>query len=202
MLYLASLILCIGLVNQPLQAANIISDQTIQLQKDLTTKTRLKNGVPVYYYERAKALNIVRIDVNFRYGFKDQEQAGKVLSDLMFTTMTRGAKDWPKDRLFQTLEKYSARIGCEMGIEVASCKMTAIDDFWTEILPLFAASIVEPNFEQEDLNLQGRKQQIRLQSRTDSPDFTANEITNRIFYGDVHPYFLPVETQIAHLEKN
>ncbi|MFW7381189.1 MAG: M16 family metallopeptidase [Oligoflexus sp.] len=180
-------------------STKLISDQTIDQQKKLTKKLQLKNGIPVILRQSENS-DIIHIDFNFRYGFKDQKQEAKSLSDLMFAAMTRGAKDWPKERIFQTLERYSARIGCDMGIENSSCQLTAVDDFLAEVLAPFAASIQNPIFNPEDIELLRRNQLTKLQSRRESPDFTANEMTNRIFYGNHHPYFLPIESQIKHLQ--
>lgn len=181
-------------------SSGLISNETIQIQKKLTKKLQLTNGIPVII-RNSESSDIVQIDFNFRYGFRDHKQADKVFSELMFSTMSRSAKDWPKDLVFQTLERYSAHIGCNIGIEISSCKMSVIEDFWLEILPLFAAIIQKPSFAPDDLELVRHNQQSRLKSRWERPDFVANEITNRIFYGKEHPYFLALDEQIRYLEK-
>jgi predicted Zn-dependent peptidase len=119
----------------------------------------------------------------------------KVGSDFLFYIMSDAAKDWSKEKILKTLEKYSAAIACQIGIESSSCKMRAINSFWQEILPVFAAVITEPSLNSDDLKLAQSSIEASLKSRLEDPSFYTNELTNHIFYGANHPYFLSIEEQ-------
>lgn len=177
------------LIASPLAAQELVKNETIALQKKLTVKSKLSNGIPVVYRQIEKS-DIMQLDVSFAWGIADQKKADQVVPGVMFDTMTFAAKGWPKSKVFATTEKYSAAVDCGSGIEMSNCALSTVNDFWGQLLPLFSAIVKAPTFTESDLKLVLNRQEAQRKNEVNRPEILVNEVVNRVFYAPSHPYFL------------
>ena len=176
----------------------LVSLETIKEQKALTEIATLSNGIPLIYRNIPNS-DILQIDANFTFGRKDIATQGKALLPIMFATMTKGAQNWSKEALFRLTEKYSAGISCSSGIELSSCSLSVINDYWLKLLPAFQAIIKEPTFSQKELLLAIDRRKASLKASDQNPESYSNEVVNEIFYGPNHPYYLSNKQALTHL---
>ncbi len=191
--------ICIALLlTSPLVAQELVKDATIALQKKLTIKSKLSNGIPVVYRQIEKS-DIMQLDVAFAWGIADQKFEEQALPGIMFDTMAYAAKGWPKNKVFATTEKYSAAVGCSSGVEVSNCGLSTVNDFWDRLLPLFSAIVKAPSFTDSDIKLVLNRKEAQLKNEIKRPETYVNEVVNRVFYAPRHPYFLSSEESLKQL---
>lgn len=186
------------LFTSPLMAQELVKDETIALQKKLTVKSKLSNGIPVVYRQIDKS-DIMQLDVSFGWGLADQKKEEQVFPGIMFDTMTFAAKGWPKNKVFATIEKYSASIDCGSGVELSNCSLSTINDFWERLLPLFSAVVKAPTLNESDIKLVLSRKEAQLKNEINRPEMFVNEVVNRVFYAPSHPYFLSSEDALKQL---
>ena len=157
-------------------AVQLVSDQTIQTQKQLTTYHKLKNGIVVLLREEPNS-DIVYASVNFSTGTRDVPGDQKVVPRLLFQTMPMAAAGYPKEKVFSTVEKYALELGCNAGIERSFCAMGTINDYWDKALPLLAAVVKGPTLSPEDVKVQKGRLEADLKQATQDPSGYVNDIS-------------------------
>lgn len=165
----------------------LVTDQSIKQQKALTEVHRLKNGLPVVTCKVASS-EIVQIQVEFGRGLSDVPSGKKILNRWLMATMPRGAEGFPKEKIFSTIEKYGLELGCTGGIELSACSMQTIDEYWTDVLPMFASIVKTPTLKAADADLEKDRILADLRSTPENPSHFVNEIVNQVFYDPTHPY--------------
>lgn len=191
--------ICIALLmTSPLAADELVKGETIALQKKLTIKSKLTNGIPVVYRQIEKS-DIMQLDIAFGWGLADQKLEEQVLPGVMFDTMAFAAKGWPKNKVFATTEKYSAAIGCASGVEISNCDLSTVNDFWDKLLPLFSAVVKAPSFSESDIKLVLNRKEAQLKNEINRPEMYVNEVVNRVFYAPRHSYFLSSDEALKQL---
>ena len=191
--FLLGLFLLFGVFDSSIAfGAKLVPKSTIDRGKSLTEKFTLSNGIPVIYRQIDNS-DILQINYNFHYGLVNQEHEEKLLPDALFGTMPSAAKGWEKSKVFRTLEKYSAAVACSSGIETSACKMTTINEYWDELLPLFAAVIKSPSLNKEDVELQKKRTIAEAQRSRQESSRYVNDVVNRVYYPAKHPYRLSLD---------
>ena len=180
-------------------AVQLVTDETIKTQKDLTTTGNLKNGASVIIREVAGS-DIVAVHVTFATGLRDLKPGKKVLNEWLWPSLTMAGKTIPKEKVFETVEKYGLELGCNGGIETSACGLGTVNDYWTEGLTLFSTLLKSPAFNEEDLKLTKDRLTAQLKNVPTDPNNYVNEIINSIFYPVGHPYRLNHDEALAELE--
>lgn len=182
----------------PLQGARLVSQKTITTQNKLTSSFKLKNGIPVIYRQIAGS-DILQINYAFARGLKDLKGPKRVTDGIMFDAMASGAKGWPKEKLYATLEKFSGAVSCGNGIERGSCSLVTINSYSKKLMPLYAAVILQPTFVAKDVNNLVAQAIAGIRQQTQNPGSFVNEVVNRVFYPPGHPYRLDTEYKLKIL---
>lgn len=196
----ASLIMfCLPLMSLTAVASKIVSDETIAKQLALTEHFKLSNGVNVYYRQIPNS-DILQLNFAYDYGYADQSPDEKAIFTIMSATMSQSAGGWSKNRLFKLQETYSATINCSNGIELSYCSLTTINDYWDQILPAFTAIIKKPSFMEEDIKLAMAANTAEVLDKTQNPETYSNEVVNKVFYGENHPYYITTEKYLRQLK--
>jgi zinc protease len=182
------------------QAVQLVSDETIKVQKQLTTTHKLKNGIPVIVRE-SPGSDILHVNVTFAAGIKDLKLEERVLNDWMWTSLPMSAKGYPKAKVYELTEKYALDLGCAGGVEISACSLGTLNDQWSAALPLFATLIKEPSFADADLKLTKERLEATLRNTPSDPGKYVNEVVNSIFYPKGHPYRLNHDEAMASLVK-
>lgn len=181
-------------------AVQLVTDDTIKIQKELTSKHQLKNGVTVIV-RNIENSDIVAVNLTFSTGLKDLPVGKKALNEWMWPAMTMGTKAFPKAKVFELTEKYALELGCSGGIEASQCVLGTLNDHWTAALPLFADVVNNPTFADEDAKLTKDRVTAKLKNTPSDPGSYINEVINSIYYPAGHPYRLQHDEALKELEK-
>ena len=198
------LITCLLLSIIPLTAslargsAKLVSDETIREQKRLTKSYKLKNGIPVIYRQIPNS-DILEVIVNFGFGMKDLPSGKKNQPQLLFGTMPMAAKGFAKEKVFGLTEKYALQLGCSSGIEQGNCELGTLNEHWPKVLPLFASIINNPSLNKEDLKLTADRIVASVKANKQDPGRYVNDVVNRVYYGENHPYANPPEDTMKEI---
>ncbi|MCX6105502.1 MAG: pitrilysin family protein [Proteobacteria bacterium] len=188
-------------VTAPLAVAaeQLVSDASIKIQKDLTSRHHLKNGMSVIVRQIPDS-DIVQLGVTFSSGLKDLSPGRKVLNEWLWTALPMAGKGYPKRKVYQLTEQYSLDLACSGGIEYAACGLGTLNEYWPKALPLMAALLTEPSFTPEDVALTRERIEAELKDTPSNPGSYVNEIVNSIFYRPGHPYRLNHDEALKELD--
>jgi predicted Zn-dependent peptidase len=180
-------------------AEPLVSDATIKQQKQLTKTVTLKNGIPLTIRQVPNS-DIVSIIVSYGQGLSDLPQGLKSLNDWYWPTASMAAEGYPKEKVFELVEKYSLKMGCSGGIEVSSCGMGTLNEHWDKALPLLAAIVKAPTLTLEDSNLTKDRLIAHYKNVPSDPGDYINEVINGVFYPKGHPYRLNSDEALSELK--
>ena len=194
----ASMIIAVSFFNLNLFAVNLISPETIALQRQQTTVFEEGGKLPILL-RQSPGSEIIELRLNFNYGFKDAKDQEKVTADILFDILPKAAKNISKEQVFTELDRYSAGISCSFGIEFSSCSLSTIDRYFDKLLPLFVTLVKEPLLAEQDFLLSKKAKIAATKTQMQDPASSANEAVNEIFYPENHPYFIGSEQKLALL---
>ena len=178
--------------------SQLVRPEFVQQQKQATRKMILPSGVTLIL-RRLPDSGITSMAVGFGTGSSAMPSGKRVLPDWMFSSMSKAAKGYPKARMNALLEKYSIGMGCGSGVELSSCSMTSLSEYWDKAFPAFAAVVFQPLFDAPDLKLQRERMEASFQSIAEEPGSYSNDVVNRVFYPAGHPYRLLREEALKEL---
>jgi len=196
---LASTSLVLSLLSGSAFAGSLISDAQIKQQKDLVTISKLKNGIPVIHRMQGNS-EITQLHVSFGGGIRIQPKGTKTHVQLLFASMTEGSQKYPKAKVFETTEKYALELGCSGGIETSDCALGTLNEYWGDSLDLFQDVILRPALVADDVKRVADRQVFELKSGLEDPGKFSNEVVNRVFYADDHPYRQSVAASIDEMK--
>ena len=181
-------------------AVDLVTEETVQTQIKLSSEHTLKNGIPVIIRQEPNS-EILNLHVSFNQGMKDLPQEKKVLHSWLWPVMTMAAKDYPKQKFYQIVEKYALNLGCSGGIELSSCALGTVNEYWEEGLDILTAAIKAPLLTEEDIKLVQERLVSSYKNRPADPGSFVNDVTNEIFYPVGHPYRLTHLSALDQLAK-
>jgi len=180
------------------KAKELVTDDAINAQKEMTHHFSLSNDIRVVYRE-VPGSEIVNLVVNFDFGLRDLPHGKKSQSNHLFSTMAMAARGFSKTRVFRLTEQYALQLGCSDGLEVSSCSLGTVNEYWQNALPLFAAIVKEPTLSEADLKLTAERLQARARQGSQDPSSYVNDVANRVFYEANHPFYVTDEQVISEL---
>ena len=172
---------------EKLTAVQLVSDESIALQKKLTSKFQLENGIPVTVRHEMSS-DIIHISVAFDWGRKDFPKGKQILEQALWGAMVLGAKGYTKEKIYEIVEKYGIALSCSGGVEMSWCTLETINEYWDTALDLLAAVIKYPTFDPKEVALQRARLEADLKSTFSNPEQYVNDIINRVFYEKNHPF--------------
>ena len=181
-------------------ASLLVSKETIDRQKELTSILMLDNGTKVVY-RKIDNSEISSLSLSYPFGIAHMENQQKAAAKMMMTLMPKAAKGYPKKKVYALTEKFSSSVGCTYGIEVSACSLSTVNDYFDNLLPLFTAITRDPSYHKEDLKLQKASRIAQLEGLIEEPDSYVNQVVNRHFYPDDHPYKLSFEDEIVSIKR-
>lgn len=177
----------------------LVTKETINTQKKLTSVHKLKNGIPVYVRSIPDS-DILSVVVSHSFGLKDLPPGKKALNEWFWAAKSMATQSYPKSELFSLKEKFGLAVGCSGGIEFSSCSLDAIDDYWDKGLAVLASVVKEPAFTDEDVKLTKDRVIAKLKNTPSDPGSYSNEIINEIYYPTGHPYRLNHDEALKEME--
>lgn len=181
-------------------STELITDKIIKEQIQKTKEFKLDNNIPVIY-RQVEGSDILQINLLFDRGYSQLKEEEKTIFSQMMANMNTSAKGWDRNKVFEITEKYSSGVSCSAAIELSSCSMHTLNDYWPQILPLFQSILLSPSFDQKDIDLSlGRKKASLTQSIQSNQSYI-NDLINQIFYPKNHPYKLGFKEELSYIEK-
>jgi zinc protease len=158
-------------------------------ENKLTSIQKLPNGIPLIIRETPGS-DIVNLSVTFMTGSADEAADRRVINQLTLESMAYSTKSFSKQKIFALTEKYSIGISCGGGVEISRCAIQTIKDYLPQAINLLAAVTTEPSFNSDDINLAKQRRIANFQKETQNPESAVNNVVNRVFYPEQHPYRL------------
>jgi len=177
----------------------LVAPETINRQKTMTKSYKLKNRIPVTYRE-VPGSSILSVSVSFSTGLKDQPKGRKVLGRWLTSAMTIASKEYSKDKVYAVREKFAIDLNCSAGVEITTCDVGTLNEYWKDALALFSSLVIRPTFPEADANIVKDRLVSQLKRIPQAPDDYINEIVNRAFYPADHPFRLDYTDALAELE--
>jgi len=148
------------------------------------------NGLKVIFKQNT-ANDILSVNMYFKGGVTNlnEDQAG--LEALTLIVAQKATKNYPKDKLNATLEKMSTQINSNANLDYSSLSMLCVKQNFDESWNIFTDMLLNPSFNEEDLNLERDKLVSSIKQVNDNPDAYLQKVVTNEFYVD-HPYSVPV----------
>lgn len=191
--------LLVAIEVQAAVAPKLVSDQSIELQKKMTSIHNLKNNIPVIF-RNVPDSDILNVTVYFTEGAKDSAEGKKSLGQMAFSAMPLGAKGFPKSEVVKLMERYSIGIACSASVESGSCSLDTINDYWDKAYPLFGAIVTDPLMDAKELELVRAREISEVRGWIQSPERYVGDVVNRVYYPPGHPYKQPINDMINELQ--
>ena len=173
---------------QSLFAKQLVSAETIQLQKDSTYSFELSNKLPVTY-RKLPEVDIFWVAVAFSYGQSSVSSEEATQLNPLAQLMEHGSLSYPREKLYSLFETYSTGVGCGFGVETGMCAMSFVNQYATDLLPVLSSLIVEPEFNSKEADLVIQQAKAANLAADQDPEDSVNELVNDLFYGKNHPYW-------------
>jgi zinc protease len=146
----------------------------------------LSNGIPVVVRKNS-ASPVRHISLVIRGGSaaSSLETAGYEL--LALKTMARGSASHSYEEIQNLLDETSASMGASANMDYSAYSLTALDKYFSRLLPLWADTLVSPSFNQADFDQVLSEAKLALASKEKDPwQRTALSMNKAFFEG--HPY--------------
>lgn len=189
----------VWMILSEIQASPLVSPETVKLQKKLTTVFTLKNGIKVIY-RKINNSEITELTLNYPFGIVDLPKGQKAFSSILFDLMPKAAKGYPKQKIYALQEKYSGGVSCSHGISLSRCSLATVNEFWDTLLPVMVAVTQSPTYPDEDLKLAKDAKIADIERMTHEPSAFVNQVINRVYYPDGHPYKLSYKDEIEDMK--
>ncbi|NWJ42501.1 MAG: insulinase family protein [Geothrix sp.] len=155
-------------------------------------KTRLANGIPVYYAEDPVGVSFVRIKVMVKGGSYLDPAGKEGLATLMGSQLRDGGtQKVSASDLDERLEFLAGNITSDFGATSGTVSMTILEKDLKEGLDLFMQVLTQPAFAQERLDRAKDGFRQMMASRNDAVGTIAQAELARLLYGPSH--FLSVQ---------
>ncbi|MDX1420538.1 MAG: pitrilysin family protein, partial [Rubricoccaceae bacterium] len=151
-------------------------------------RVELPNGLVVYLTED-RSLPLVRASARIGMGdlWEPADHVG--LAGITATTMrTGGAGTLDPDALNLALENLGASVEVSASDDATFASMTTLAEHVDEVLPLFAAVLMEPQFAEEKVALAKTQAKSAISRRNDNPQSIATRELFKLVYGPESPY--------------
>jgi zinc protease len=188
------------LMAPPVLGVGLVTPETINAQKRLTSHFKLKNGIPVTY-RMIPDSDILDFSVTFGFGLKDLTAGQKSLNRWLWAVMKLESGQYPKEKVFEISEKYALSLKCSGGIEMSRCSLETLNDYWKYGLPLFADLLKNPTLSKANAQLIKDRLIADLKSTPTDPASYINEVINKVYYPKGHAYRLNHDEALKELEK-
>lgn len=177
----------------------LISEEIIARQLKATEKFTLKNGIEVWYRQIENS-PILQIQLSFDRGYSYYKNtADKAAFKMMMEQMAGSAKGYSREQVFALSQKYSSGISCSASLEVSSCVLGSVNEFYRPFVSLFRAVLRTPTFDRKNLTLAKQQNEANLKRSVQNHGAYINDLVNRVFYPKGHPYRLGFDDELKAL---
>lgn len=148
------------------------------------------NGLKVIFKQNTSN-DIVSANMYFKGGVTNltEKQAG--LEAITLDVSSKATKNYPKDKLNAALERMNSQINSSSNDDFSSVSLLCVKQNFDESWKIFTDVILNPSFNEEDLNLEREKLISAVKQVNDNPDALLQKEVSHEFYVD-HPYSIEV----------
>lgn len=146
---------------------------------------KLKNGLTVAVIEK-KGVPIVSAQLLVRSGAAMEPVAKAGLANLTGSLLTKGTKTRTAEQIAEEMEFLGGSIDSGAGWNSSSVTMSVTSDKLDQAMPIMADVILNPAFDQKELDLLRSQSIDELKYNLTQPGFLATYVASRYTYGE-HP---------------
>jgi zinc protease len=152
------------------------------------TKTKLPNGAELIVIEKHD-LPLVALNIDFVGGAANYEPADKLgVANFAARMLSEGTKSKSADELSNAQQMLGTTIQSVVGPESGTIRFTALKDKFEPALGLLADMMLNSTFPDAALERLRGQQLVALTQAKDQPNSIAQNVFNRVTFGDQHPY--------------
>jgi zinc protease len=145
------------------------------------------------------ANDVIAASLFLRGGVLNITDSTQGIEPLIFAIAEKGSKKYPKETLFQILDRTAASITHNSTRDYSSVSLRCLKRQFDEMWDVFADVVMNPAFNEEDVNLVRNTMLVNIRQRKDNPDSYLRELSDEQFYQG-HVYRLDpegVESSVA-----
>lgn len=154
-------------------------------------RTRLANGIPVYFARRSDTPT-VRINVVFDAGAASDDANALGTQALTLAVLKEGTTTRNSTQLAEEQERLGANISTGSSFDRTSIGAYALSPNLPATLNLLADVVRNPAFDPKEVDRMRNRQLGSVAAQMSSPDAIARMVMPTIIYGKDHPYGRPV----------
>lgn len=162
------------------------NENPIQYKFPPSKERILSNGLYVQFFEN-HSLPKVTIQFSFKGGAYYEPEGKDGISQLLASIMRTGSKNYPAKTLQEKLDLLGASLDISSGPDRITVTTTTLSENLKEVLNIIADVIMNPSFEENEINRQIRNFKARLLQQRSSPLFLASEMLYKQVFKD-YPY--------------
>ena len=162
------------------------SSSFMQANIPLISEYSLDNGIKVIV-KKQDTNRVFTMSVVYSGGLALIPQGKDGLESLTLSMMLRGSKKYSYEDIKRISSENSSTMSASTGIDLSWLNLTTIDKYWNQMLDVFTDSIMNPVFDEKELELVKKAALMDIKKRMSDPyDFTVTKLHEKIFKG--HPY--------------
>ncbi len=148
------------------------------------------NGLTVIFKQNT-ANDIIAVNLYYKGGVTklNEDQAG--IESLALVVGLKASKNYPKDQLNAELERMNTIINTNSNLDYSNINFLCVKQNFEKSWDIFSDVVLNPMFDEQDLNLEREKLISAVKQVNDNPDAYLQKIVNNEFYVD-HPYSVEV----------
>jgi zinc protease len=146
------------------------------------------NGLKVIV-KANKANEIISAQLYLKGGSSNITEVTQGIEPLLFESALKGSKNYPKEKLNTILDRTAARIYTSSNRDFSSVNLYCLNRHFDETWNVFTDVVLNPAFEEQEVDLVRERLLLDIRQRGDSPDARLYEIADSLFYKD-HVYSL------------
>lgn len=152
----------------------------------------LDNGMPLWYVQNSM-IPLVSMKILFDEGASGDTDSKAGCTSMTASMLKEGALGKSAQELSDSIEILGATLSPSVTQDGTGLSLQALSQFFPQALDILSDIWLHPDFDETSFNRLKKIALTRLQQRADAPQAMAKLASDRIFYGDNHPYARSVD---------
>ncbi len=157
-------------------------------QGSVPVETLDVNGLKVIVKPNS-ANEIVSAQLYIKGGSFNLSESTQGIEPLIFESALKGSERYSKERINTLLDRTVAQIASNSNRDYTVVGMRCLNRFFDEIWDVFTDVIMNPTFQEEEVELVRDQLLVAIRQRQDDPDTYLDELADDLFFRE-HPYRL------------
>lgn len=154
-------------------------------------RATLKNGLKVVLARRP-GLPLVDLRLRFDVGTSADTKDTAGLATLAMNLLDEGTKTKTPIQLAEELEKLGAGLGSGADLDTSALTVNSLKATFPQALALLGEVLLTPKLDPKDFTRLQQQQLAGIKQEKNSPGGMATRLAPRLYFGDGHPYALPM----------